>query len=43
VRIGKMYLIDGTYTKIGGTEAWIWVAIEPVHSSFGKGVYISIH
>jgi hypothetical protein len=23
VRIAKMYLIDGTYTKIGGTEAWI--------------------
>jgi hypothetical protein len=38
-----MYYDGWKYTKIGGTEAWIWVAIEPVHSSFGKGVYISIH
>jgi hypothetical protein len=27
--------------QIGGTEAWIWVAIEPVHRDI-LGVYISI-
>jgi transposase-like protein len=25
------FLIDETYIRIGGCEAWVWIAIEPVH------------
>lgn len=25
------FLIDETQMQIGGTEAWLWVAIEPIH------------
>ncbi len=37
-----VFLIDETYIQIGGTEAWIWIAIEPIHRIV-LGVYISRH
>ena len=36
------FLIDETMLQIGSTEAWLWVAIEPIHKQI-LGVYISRH
>lgn len=36
------YLIDETQVQIGHDEAWVWVAIEPVHRTV-LGVYVSRH
>jgi putative transposase len=36
------FLIDETQMQIGGTEAWLWIAIEPIHRAI-LGVYISRH
>jgi len=36
------YLIDETQIQIGNSEAWLWVAVEPVHRAV-LGVYISRH
>ena len=33
------FLIDETQMQIGGTEAWLWVAIEPIHRAI-LGVYL---
>ena len=35
-------MIDEMRLQIGSTEAWLWVAIEPIHRSI-LGVYISRH
>ena len=31
-----------TYVKVGHFEAWVWVAVEPIHR-FILGVYLSRH
>src|SRR5574342_536385 len=36
------FLIDETMIQIGGTKAWLWVAVEPVYRVV-LGVYISRH
>jgi putative transposase len=36
------FLIDETMLQIGSDEAWLWVAVEPVHKQI-LGVYISRH
>lgn len=37
------FIIDETMVKIGGrNEAWLWIAIEPVHNQI-LGVHISRH
>ncbi len=36
------YLIDETQVQIGRNEAWLWIAIEPVHKTV-LGVYVSRH
>ena len=36
------FLIDETQLQIGSTEAWVWVAVEPIHRVV-LGVYISRH
>ena len=36
------FLVDETYVKVGSFEAWVWVAIEPIHR-FILGVYLSKH
>ena len=36
------YLIDETQVQIGHDDAWIWVAVEPVHRTI-LGVYVSRH
>jgi putative transposase len=36
------YIIDETQVHIGHNEAWLWVAIEPVHRTV-LGVYVSRH
>ena len=36
------WLIRPTYVKVGSFEAWIWVAVEPVHR-FILGVRLSRH
>ncbi|MFZ0510380.1 MAG: DDE-type integrase/transposase/recombinase, partial [Candidatus Nitrosopolaris sp.] len=36
------FLIDETQLQIGSTEAWVWVAAEPIHRVV-LGVYISRH
>jgi transposase-like protein len=33
-------LVDETYVKVGSFEAWVWVAVEPLHR-FILGVYLS--
>ena len=35
-------LIDETMLQIGPEEAWLWVAVEPIHNQI-LGVYISRH
>jgi putative transposase len=34
------FLVDETYIRIGRYEAWVWIAIEPVHR-YILGVYLS--
>jgi putative transposase len=36
------FLIDETMLQIGTDEAWLWVAVEPIHKQL-LGVYISRH
>ena len=36
------FIIDETQIQIGSDEAWLWVAIEPIHHRI-LGVYISRH
>jgi len=36
------FLIDETMLQIGTEEAWLWVAVEPIHKQI-LGVYISRH
>jgi hypothetical protein len=36
------FIIDETMIQIGPREAWLWVAIEPVHSTV-LGIYLSRH
>jgi putative transposase len=36
------FLIDETQLQIGSTEAWVWVAVEPIHRVV-LGVFISRH
>jgi putative transposase len=36
------FIIDETYIQIGCNEAWLWVAVEPIHKQI-LGVYISRH
>ena len=36
------FVIDKTKIQIGGNEAWLWIAIEPVRSTV-LGVYLSRH
>ena len=38
----KAFLVDETYVKVGSFEAWVWVAVEPVHR-YILGVYLSRH
>ncbi|MBI2938051.1 MAG: IS6 family transposase [Thaumarchaeota archaeon] len=38
----QVFLVDETYVKIGASEAWVWVAVEPVHR-YILGVYLSRH
>jgi len=42
VRRVQAFLVDETYVKIGSSEAWVWVAVEPVHR-YILGVYLSRH
>ena len=37
------FVIDETMIQIGDTDAWLWVAIEPIHHYRIIGVYISRH
>ena len=36
------FIKDETQIQIGPNEAWLWVAIEPIHSRI-LGIYISRH
>jgi putative transposase len=36
------FLIDETMIRIGADDAWLWVAIEPIHRKI-LGIYISRH
>ena len=38
----QAFLVDETYVKVGSSDAWVWVAVEPVHR-FILGVYLSRH
>jgi putative transposase len=38
----SVFLIDETMIQIGYSEAWLWVAVEPIHKQI-LGVYISRH
>ena len=42
VRRVTAFLVDETYVKVGKAEAWVWVAIDPIHR-FILGVYLSRH
>jgi transposase-like protein len=37
-----LFLIDDTMVQIGPDQAWLWVAVEPIHRQI-LGVYISRH
>jgi transposase-like protein len=37
-----LFLIDETMVQIGPDQAWLWVAVEPIHRQI-PGVYISRH
>ncbi len=36
------FLIDETQVQIGGSEAWVWIATEPVHRTV-LAIYVSRH
>ncbi len=36
------FLIDETMVQIGADQAWLWIAVEPIHRQI-LGVYISKH
>ena len=36
------FLIDETMVQIGAEQAWLWIAVEPIHRQI-LGVYISKH
>ncbi|HEY7080310.1 MAG TPA: DDE-type integrase/transposase/recombinase [Nitrososphaeraceae archaeon] len=36
------FLIDETMVQIGSDQAWLWIAVEPIHRQI-LGVYISKH
>ena len=36
------FIIDETQIQIGSSEAWLWVAVEPIHRMI-LGVYLSRH
>ena len=38
----QAFLVDETYVKVGSFEAWVWVAVEPIHR-FVLGVHLSRH
>lgn len=38
----QAFLVNETYVKVGHFEAWVWVAVEPIHR-FVLGVYLSRH
>ena len=38
----QAFLVDETYLKVGSFEAWVWVAVEPIHRCI-LGVYLSRH
>lgn len=38
----QAFLVDETYVKVGSFEAWVWVAVEPIHR-YILGVYLSRH
>jgi putative transposase len=38
----QAFLIDETYVQVGSFEAWVWVAVEPVHR-YILGVHLSRH
>jgi len=38
----QAFLVDETYVEVGSFEAWVWVAVEPVHR-YTLGVYLSRH
>jgi putative transposase len=37
------FIIDETMIQTGSSDAWLWVAIEPVHSTTVLGVFLSRH
>ncbi len=39
------FLVDETYVKVGSFEAWVWVAVEPVHRFYSSlaSIYLSRH
>lgn len=38
----QAFLVDETYVNVGSFEAWVWVAVEPIHR-FILGVHLSRH
>src|ERR1700730_13595427 len=38
----QAFLVDETYVQVGSFEAWVWVAVEPVHR-YILGIYLSRH
>jgi transposase-like protein len=38
----SVFLIDETMLQISTDEAWLWIAVEPIHKQI-LGVYISRH
>jgi putative transposase len=38
----QAFLVDETYVKVGSFEAWVWVAVEPIHR-YILGVHLSRH
>jgi transposase-like protein len=40
VKSVQAFLLDETHVKVGSFEAWVWVAVEPVHRCILGGVPI---
>jgi len=38
----QAFLVDETYVKVGSFEAWVWVAVEPIHR-YILGIHLSRH
>jgi transposase-like protein len=38
----QAFLVDETYVQVGSFEAWVWVAVEPIHR-YILGIYLSRH